>query len=80
MGQSSLLTLCNMSKGVTPQYHIYRVSSNLNESSSINGNKSIQQNLLMVVAFVNICMFVDLGSIQFRGGVVNFFLNSNLII
>jgi len=32
------------------------------------------------VAFVNICMFVDLGSIQYRGGAVNFFKNSNLII
>jgi hypothetical protein len=26
------------------------------------------------VAFVNICKFVDLGSIQYRGGAVDFFL------
>ena len=28
----------------------------------------------MVVAFVNICRFVDLGSIQYRGGAIEFFL------
>jgi hypothetical protein len=32
------------------------------------------------MAIVNMCRFVDLGSIQYMGGAVDFFLNLNLII